>query len=126
MLDGVRVLEVAEYGMVPAASAVLAEWGADVIKVEHPVRGDAIRGIHAFGIAPGEGGFSYLWETFNRGKRSVGLDVGCDAGSEVLRRLIEQADVFLTSFRRGDAAADFEHSDAVEWPVRGGRSSAGC
>src|SRR5260370_155704 len=64
-LDGVRVLEVAEYGMVPAAATVLAEWGADVIKVEHATRGDAIRGLRAFGIEPGTGGFTYLWEVLN-------------------------------------------------------------
>jgi len=44
VMDGVRVLEVAQFTFVPSAGAVLADWGADVVKVEHPVRGDAQRG----------------------------------------------------------------------------------
>lgn len=98
VLDGIRVLEVAEYGMVPAAACVLAEWGAEVVKIEHATRGDAIRGIHAFGVAPGTGGFTYLWETFNRGKRSVGVDLTSEAGCSVVHQLAAGADVFLTSF----------------------------
>ncbi|MDD9963297.1 MAG: CoA transferase, partial [Gammaproteobacteria bacterium] len=45
VLDGVRVLEVAQFTFVPAAGAVMADWGAEVIKVEHPVRGDTQRGF---------------------------------------------------------------------------------
>jgi len=44
-LDGVRVLEVAQFTFVPSAGAVLADWGADVVKIEHPVTGDAQRGL---------------------------------------------------------------------------------
>jgi crotonobetainyl-CoA:carnitine CoA-transferase CaiB-like acyl-CoA transferase len=98
MLEGIRVLEVAEYGMVPAAASVLAEWGADVVKIEHSTRGDAIRGINAFGVPPGAGGFTYLWETFNRGKRSVGVDIASDAGRTIVHQLAQRADVFLTNF----------------------------
>ncbi len=49
-MEGIRVLEVAEHTFVPAASAVLADWGADVIKVEHAVRGDAMRGLGRSGV----------------------------------------------------------------------------
>ena len=45
VMEGVRVLEVAQFTFVPAAGAILADWGADVIKVEHPVRGDTQRGF---------------------------------------------------------------------------------
>ena len=45
VMKGIRVLEIAQFTFVPAAGAVLADWGADVIKIEHPVRGDAQRGI---------------------------------------------------------------------------------
>jgi crotonobetainyl-CoA:carnitine CoA-transferase CaiB-like acyl-CoA transferase len=49
-LDGIKVLEVAQWWFVPAAGAVLADWGADVVKIEHPVRGDAQRGLAAVGF----------------------------------------------------------------------------
>ena len=52
-LDGIKVLEVASWTFVPAAGAVLADWGADVIKVEHPVTGDPQRGLIAMGLIPG-------------------------------------------------------------------------
>jgi crotonobetainyl-CoA:carnitine CoA-transferase CaiB-like acyl-CoA transferase len=51
ILEGVRILEVAEHTFVPAASALMADWGADVIKVEHVERGDAMRGLAATGMA---------------------------------------------------------------------------
>ncbi|MDQ1507649.1 MAG: hypothetical protein QOD57_5376 [Actinomycetota bacterium] len=98
LLDGIRVVELGLFALVPAAAAVLAEWGADVVKIEHPVQGDPVRGLAAWGIKPGTGGFSYMWEVCNRGKRSVGLDVGHPDGREVLLSMLEGADVFLTSF----------------------------
>ena len=52
VMEGVRVLEVAQYTFVPAAGAVLADWGADVIKIEHPTRGDAQRGFIRVGALP--------------------------------------------------------------------------
>jgi crotonobetainyl-CoA:carnitine CoA-transferase CaiB-like acyl-CoA transferase len=98
VMDGVRVVEVALYGLVPTAGAVLSDWGADVIKIEHPEHGDPIRGLSAWGIRPGAGGVTYLWEVFNRGKRSVGVDVGTPEGLAVVMDLVEQADVFITNF----------------------------
>lgn len=98
VMDGVRVVEVALYGLVPTAGAVLSDWGADVVKIEHPESGDPIRGLTAWGVKPGTGGVTYLWEVFNRGKRSVGLDIGSEAGRELLMDLVDGADVFLTNF----------------------------
>src|ERR1700679_2908509 len=98
VMEGVRVVEVALYGLVPTAGAVLADWGADVVKVEHPRHGDPIRGLSAWGVQPGTGGLTYLWEVFNRGKRSVGIDLGTPAGLEVLMSMLAEADVFLTNF----------------------------
>jgi crotonobetainyl-CoA:carnitine CoA-transferase CaiB-like acyl-CoA transferase len=97
-MEGVRVLEVALYGLVPTTGAVLADWGADVVKIEHPETGDPIRGLVAFGVRPGDGGVTYLWEVFNRGKKSVGIDIRTAEGREVLLSLAEQADVFITNF----------------------------
>lgn len=98
-LDGVKVLEVAAWTFVPAAGAVLADWGADVIKVEHPVMGDPQRGLRAMGLIPGgDSAVNYIIEQPNRGKRSLGLDISTDHGRRLLYRLAEQSDVFLTSF----------------------------
>ena len=96
-LEGVRVLEVAQWWFVPAAGAVLADWGADVIKVEHPETGDPQRGLVTSGLVPA-GGFNFMWEQPNRGKRSIGIDIRAEGGRELLYRLAETSDVFLTSF----------------------------
>ena len=56
VLDGVRLLEVAEWFFVPGAGTVIADWGADVIKIEHPTRGDPLRGLDQLGHYPGRAG----------------------------------------------------------------------
>lgn len=99
VLDGIRVIEVAMWTFVPSAGAVLAEWGAEVIKVEHPVSGDAQRGLVNSQFLPQQaGGVNYMMEVPNRGKRSIGLDLSSEEGRELLYRLCADADVFLTSF----------------------------
>src|SRR5438477_3973921 len=98
VLAGVRVLEVATWTFVPAAGAVLADWGADVIKVEHPVTGDPQRGLVSSGLIPAAGGVNFMVEQPNRGKRSVGIDLAHPRGLELLHRLVATADVFLTNF----------------------------
>ncbi|MBL7501247.1 CoA transferase [Frankia sp. CNm7] len=98
-LEGVRVLEVAMYGFVPSCGAVLTEWGAEVIKIEHAVSGDPQRGLVQIGRmkVDGSGPNPNIWHG-NRGKKSVGLDLANPAGSEVLLELARRSDVFLTSF----------------------------
>src|SRR5262245_5480138 len=84
---------------VPSGGSVLVDWGADVIKVEHPVTGDPQRGLITSGLVPfGAGGVNFMIEQPNRGKRSVGLDLSHPDGREALLRLVETADVFLTNF----------------------------
>jgi crotonobetainyl-CoA:carnitine CoA-transferase CaiB-like acyl-CoA transferase len=98
-MEGVRVLEVAQFTFVPAAGAVLADWGADVIKVEHAENGDAQRGLSALMDMPvGSGSFAPLMEHPNRGKRSIGLALERPEALEVLAELIRTSDVFLTNF----------------------------
>jgi crotonobetainyl-CoA:carnitine CoA-transferase CaiB-like acyl-CoA transferase len=96
-LSGVRVIEVAAWTFVPAAGAVLAEWGADVIKVEHPETGDPQRGLSAGGMVSTKG-INFMVEIPNRGKRSVGINLATDEGRELLYKLVASADVFLTNF----------------------------
>lgn len=99
MLDGVRVLEVAMWTFVPSGGAVLAEWGADVIKVEHPETGDPQRGLINSGFLPSEsGGLNYMMEVPNRGKKSIGIDLKTEGGRELVYRLAADCDVFLTNF----------------------------
>ena len=116
-LSGYRVIEVAAWAFVPAAGAVLADWGADVIKVEHPVTGDPQRGLVSMGRIPGgPNAVNYIMEQPNRGKRSIGIDMATDKGREVLYKLAESADVFLTSFLpsvRQRLKIDVEHIRAV-------------
>ncbi|HJQ85668.1 MAG TPA: CoA transferase [Candidatus Binatia bacterium] len=98
VLSGVRVVEVADWGFVPSAGAALGDWGADVVKVEHPRHGDPIRGLITGGVIPGASGRNFIVEQIGRHKRSVGLDIGTDDGRALLYRLVERADVFLTNF----------------------------
>jgi crotonobetainyl-CoA:carnitine CoA-transferase CaiB-like acyl-CoA transferase len=98
VMKGVRVLEVAQFTFVPAAGAVLADWGADVIKVEHPVHGDAQRGLGQLGILKIGAGVNPVMEHSNRGKRSIGLDLTSADGRKVLYEIAKSADVFLTNF----------------------------
>jgi crotonobetainyl-CoA:carnitine CoA-transferase CaiB-like acyl-CoA transferase len=100
-MQGVRVLEVAMYGFVPSGGAVLAEWGADVIKVEHAVTGDPQRGLLQTGRYKVKGDPNPNWHHANRSKRSVGIDVSKPQGREVLLALAKTADVFLTNFLPG-------------------------
>jgi crotonobetainyl-CoA:carnitine CoA-transferase CaiB-like acyl-CoA transferase len=99
VLAGVKVVEVAAWTFVPAAGAVLAEWGADVIKVEPKEGGDPQRGLVTMGLVPaGRGGVNYMIEMPNRGKKSIGIDLATDGGKEVLYKLVENADVFVTNY----------------------------
>jgi crotonobetainyl-CoA:carnitine CoA-transferase CaiB-like acyl-CoA transferase len=97
-LEGIRVLEVAMYGFVPSAGAVLTEWGAEVVKVEHAVTGDPQRGLRQTGTFRVDEDPNPHIAHANRGKRSIGLDIGRDGGKEVLHDLVRRSDVFLTSF----------------------------
>ena len=98
-LEGVRVIEVASWMFIPSGGSVLIDWGADVIKVEHPVTGDPQRGLITSGLVPGgAGGVNFMIEQPNRGKRSIGLNLAHPDGREMLLKLVETADVFLTNY----------------------------
>lgn len=98
VFHGVKVVELAQWVFVPVAGALLADWGADVIKIEHPVTGDGYRGLVSQGIIQSKGGVNQSMELANRNKRSFGLDVKSPEGRKVLLELIADADVFLTNF----------------------------
>ncbi|HEY1739703.1 MAG TPA: CoA transferase [Acidimicrobiia bacterium] len=101
-MEGIRVVEVASWTFVPAAGAVLAEWGADVLKIEHPESGDPQRGLISSGMIPGgAGGVNYMMEQPNHGKRSVALNLSHPDGKALLYKLCETADVFVTNWLPG-------------------------
>lgn len=97
VLQGVRVLEVAEHTFVPAASALLSDWGAEVVKIEHVERGDAMRGLMSSGVGIMPTDVHVLLEHSNRGKQSLGLDLTSAEGLEVLYKLAATADIFITN-----------------------------
>ena len=121
------LLEVAMYGFVPSCGAVLGEWGAEVIKVEHAVTGDPQRGLRQTGPLRVEGDPNPNVEHANRGKRSIGLDMSVPEGKEVLLELVRRSDVFLTSFLPGHRrkfGIDVEDIRAVNPKIIYARGSA--
>ncbi len=95
-LEGIKVVEVATWAFVPAAGGILSDMGATVIKVEPPA-GDPLRALRIGGSGTGQHGFVLSWENYNRGKRSITLDLRHPEGVEVLYKLLGDADVFLTN-----------------------------
>ena len=93
-LDGVTVLEFASYVAGPYAGMMLADLGAEVIKIEQPGTGDPFRDW-------GDGGYSPTFEALNRNKKSIALDLKTDSGRLQANRLIAGADVLIENFRPG-------------------------
>jgi crotonobetainyl-CoA:carnitine CoA-transferase CaiB-like acyl-CoA transferase len=102
MFEGIKVIEVASWTFIPTTGVVLADWGADVIKVEHPTQPDPQRGLT--GILALTGGVNPMLEVPNRGKRGVAIDLSTAEGRQLLYRMVEGADVFLTNYLPSVAA----------------------
>ena len=97
-LKGITVVEMGIWVAGPAAAAVLGDWGAEVIKIENPAGGDPVRGLLALGF-PVELPVNPSVELDNRNKRSVAVNVQAPEGRAVVRRLLRDADVFVTNLR---------------------------
>jgi crotonobetainyl-CoA:carnitine CoA-transferase CaiB-like acyl-CoA transferase len=95
-LEGIRVIDVSEHGFVPASAATLADWGADVIKVEKPA-GDPLRYIMRDGLVEDCGDFNFPVEVANRNKRGISIDLKQPEGRALLDKLIAGADIFITN-----------------------------
>ncbi len=95
LLDGIKVVEMSAYIAGPATAGMMCDWGAEVIKIEAP-GGDAIRWNRP---ALYEGGWNPTFDQDNRGKRSIVIDYRKPEGAEVIRKLIADCDVFITSLR---------------------------
>lgn len=99
ILDGIRILDCTVFQVGPYATYMLAALGADVIKVEQPGVGDSMRGLKEFLGTPTEyNGRNYLVEEMNANKRGIAINLKIDEGKEVLRKLCERSDVFLTNY----------------------------
>ena len=98
-LEGIRVLDLTIWQQGPMAAAMLADWGADVIKVEGPDSPDPGRSLVRYDV--GDSGPNAYFETHNRNKRGIVLDLKSEAGREAFYRLVENADVVVQNFRPG-------------------------
>ena len=98
-LAGITVVELAQWVFVPSAAAILADLGADVVRIEHPTQGDPYSALTTAGSQNGASAQSARSAQANRGKRSVGIDLRKPGGRELAYTLIRGADAFLTSFR---------------------------
>ena len=96
-MDGVRVVELGVWVAGPAAGGVLADWGADVVKIEPPGLGDPARSFSS--MLGADLPFNPIFENDNRSKRSIVLDLSQPAGREVATELVAGADVFLSNVR---------------------------
>lgn len=108
-LEHVKVVDVTQWLVGSASAGILAEWGADVVKIEHPVAGDPLRGLLSSMFPPGATGS--LWGLVNRNKRSMTVDWSRQPGRDIIYRLVRDADVFVSNLRPGSlerARLDFE------------------
>jgi len=103
LLDGVRVLDMGQVVAVPTACGLLADWGAEVIKVE-PLAGDTLRGARvSLGMTEDQrkvedNTVNWGMQLFNKNKKSIALDLKQNAGKEVIYRLVKKFDVFVTNY----------------------------
>ena len=97
-LEGIKVVELATFAAAPMASMCLADWGADVIKVE-PLNGDAMRNFGKFMKCIVQDDDNIQFELGNRNKRGISIDLKSPLGMEILQKLLSNADVFVTNMR---------------------------
>lgn len=91
-LEGIRVIEFTHMVMGPTCGMILADLGAEVIKVE-PLQGDATRRLMGSGVG--------FFPTFNRNKKSIAVDTSTEEGRGIVRRLVASVDVFSENFKNG-------------------------
>lgn len=99
VLDGIKVLELCEVFQGPLAGQILGDYGADVLKVERPGRGDSLR--HSDTVANAQGKMGSYFGAINRNKRSVCLDLKNGEDQRVFKRLLREADVLMHNYRPG-------------------------
>ena len=101
-LEGIKVLDVSQVAAVPMAARFMADFGADVLHVEHPTRGDLLRGLQGLiklSVPELASDFDFLWENYNRNKRGLAVDLSTDEGREIILTMVKDADVFMSNLR---------------------------
>lgn len=96
-LEGLKVLDLSRFVAGPTCTMMMAELGAEIIKVEIPNGGDAMR--HLWPLT--EGGESYVGVILNRGKKSISLNLRSDVGKEILKKLVKEVDILVENFATG-------------------------
>lgn len=96
LFSGMRVLDVGTWIAAPTAATMLADRGADVIKIEQPGVGDAYRNYYQAVVSP-ESTINYTWALDARNKRSLSLNLKSAAGKAILERLVRECDVYVTN-----------------------------
>ena len=123
-LEGIKVVDIATLGAGPWLATRLADFGADVIKVEHPTAGDPLRLLGWF-----DGDVPLWWKIDSRNKRCITADLKQHEGQEIVRRLVRDADVLVENFRPGTLERwnlGYEDAEAREPPAdHGARDRAG-
>ena len=103
-LDGIRIIDWTIWQHGPVGTAMLADMGAEVIHIEHPVTGDGARGAMSFvGVITSIGGRNFYFEANNRNKMGMTLDITTQKGKEIVYKLVEKSDVFVQNMRKGVA-----------------------
>src|SRR5690348_440149 len=95
-LTGVRIIDAGNMVAAPFATSLLADFGADVIKIEHPKNGDGQRKLE-----PIKDGIPLWWKTISRNKRCVSLDLSKPEGAAVFKDMVRKADVVVENYRPG-------------------------
>jgi len=99
IFEGLKVIDVSQVAAVPMAARILADFGADVVHVENPETGDMFRHVLE-GLRTGiQSDFNYVFEHYNRNKRSLALDLTMSGGQEILHKLLRSADILTTNMR---------------------------
>ena len=97
-LDGIKVVDLSQVAAVPMAARLMADYGAEVVHIEHPERGDMLRGVEP-GLPALESEFRYVWENYNHNKKSLAVDIARPEGQAIVHKLIADSDVLLSNLR---------------------------
>ena len=97
ILEGIKVLDMGHVVAVPAAGATMADWGADVLKIE-PLTGEMARGLIGRLIEMSGSEFNWYIQVLNRNKKGLAMDLKTEAGRDILHKLVQRADVFMSNY----------------------------
>lgn len=99
ILEGIRVLSMGQIVAIPAASSVMADWGADVIKLE-PLTGEMHRGVRTNQGVDVSGQINWVMQVLNRNTRGLAIDVKKEEGREIVHKLVREVDIFMSNYER--------------------------